>query len=107
MADDAIGTVDINVFERCYFKFYSNHPSGSASNIIQVYLGCKFETVLRDPGASSTIFFAKKNNIFAILDGVFTGNATKLEWTDTPNDEARHYVYNNTINGKPAVITMS
>jgi len=103
--DDAIGTGDMNVFNNCYFKFYSNHPSGSASNIIQVYLSCTFESVLRDSAANSTIFFAKKNDTFGIIDGVFIGNANRLEWTDNPSDEARHYVYNNSLNGKPALIS--
>ncbi len=105
--DDAIGTGDLNVFKNCSFKFYSNHPSGSASNIIQVYLGCKFDAVLRDSGANSTIFFAKKNNVFAVIDGVFTGNVNRLEWTDHPIPEARHYVYNNTLRGKPVSISAS
>lgn len=105
--DDAIGTGDINVFQRCTFHFYANHPSGSASNIIQVYLGCQFKSVLRDPAANSTIFFAKQNDTFALIDGVFTGNATQLEWTDEPSDNARHYVHNNILNGKPAFVSPS
>jgi|GEM_PF-37890 len=105
--DDAIGTGDINVFEKCDFRLYSNHPSGSASNIMQMYLGCNFESVLRDPGADATIFFAKKNNVFALLDCKFTGNVSRLEWTDIPADDARHYVYNNFLNGKPAMVSTS
>ncbi|MFD2162467.1 hypothetical protein ACFSJU_08680 [Paradesertivirga mongoliensis] len=103
--DDAIGSGDISVFDRVNFKFYSNHPSWGGSSILQAYLGCNFETVLRDPGANSTLFFAKNNNIFAVIDCQFNGNATKLEWTDHPSDNARHVVHNNTLNKQNTTIS--
>lgn len=103
--DDAIGSGDISVFERCNFEFYANHPSWGGSKIIQAYLGCNFKTMLRDPQANPTIYFAKNNAIFAVIDCNFSGNATRLEWTDILSDEARHYVYNNTLNGQPAMVS--
>jgi len=103
--DDAIGTGDINIFKNCRFKFYSSHPSGSGSGILQAYLGCKFEIALRSPGNNPILYFAKKNSIFAVLDGEFRGNAGKLEWTERMTDQTRHYVYNNTLNGKPVIIS--
>ncbi|WP_207535646.1 hypothetical protein [Desertivirga arenae] len=105
--DDAVGSGDFSVFEKCHFRFFANHPSWGGSRILQAYLGCYFETVLRDPGANSTIFFAKNNNIFAVLDANFKGNATSLEWTDVPADHVRHYVYNNILNGGKVKITTS
>lgn len=105
--DDAIGSGDISVFKNVKFKFFSNHPSWGGSAVLQAYLGCQFETVLRDPGANPTIFFAKNNGIFAVVDCEFNGNATKLEWTDILADNARHYVYNNTLNGRKAEISAS
>lgn len=103
--DDAIGSGDISVFECCYFEFYANHPSWGGSKIIQAYLGCDFKTVLRDPKANPTIYFAKNNAIFAVIDCHFSGNATALEWTDILSDEARHYVYNNSLNGQPVMVS--
>lgn len=103
--DDAIGSGGMSVFEHCNFKFYSNHPSWGGSRVLQAYLGCNFETALRDAKANSTIFFAKNNAIFAVIDCNFNGNAERLEWTDILSDQARHYVHNNLLNGRPALIS--
>ncbi|MEJ6979651.1 hypothetical protein WG906_04270 [Pedobacter sp. P351] len=105
--DDAVGSGDISVFDRCRFRFYSNHPSWGGSRILQAYLGCKFEIMLRDPDANSTLYFAKNNNVFAVVDAEFTGNAKYLGWTDVPADHVRHYVHNNTLNGKKVNISES
>ncbi|CCV63596.1 conserved hypothetical protein [Alteracholeplasma palmae J233] len=105
--DDAIGTGDINVFVNSHFKLYSNHPSGSASNILQAYLGSTFEIEFKNPESKSTLFFAKHNNNFVLIDNTFTGNATQFEWTDTVDVDTRHYVHNNTFNGKPLVVSAS
>ncbi|WP_207420316.1 hypothetical protein [Desertivirga brevis] len=105
--DDAVGSGDYSVFDRCSFRFYANHPSWGGSRVLQAYLGCRFETVLRDPGANSTIYFAKNNNVFAVIDARFEGNATALGWTDVTQDHVRHYVYNNTLNGKIVQISPS
>jgi hypothetical protein len=103
--DDAIGSGDLSVFDQCKFKFYSNHPSWGGSRIMQFYLGCKFESVLRDPNENATIYFAKNNSVFTVIDAEFTGNVKKLGWTDYPQDDVRHYVSNNTLNGKKVVIS--
>jgi len=103
--DDAIGSGGMSIFERCRFRFYANHPSWGGSRILQAYLGCSFETVLRDPKANPTIFFAKNNAIFAVVDCHFDGNARRLEWTDILSNQARHYVYHNTLNGEPVMIS--
>ncbi len=105
--DDAIGTGDMNVFQQCSFKLFSNHPSGSASKIIQVYLGCIFNTVLKDSRVNPTVFFAKQNDTFAVIDCTFSGNAQRLEWTDHPLSDVRHYVHHNVLNGKPVAISAS
>lgn len=103
--DDAIGSGDVTVYRNCTFNFYANHPSPGGSTIIQAYLGCRFIGMLRDAGANSTIFYAKRNAAFPTIDGVFTGNLTRLEWTDNLNDDVRQYVYHNTLHGKPVAIS--
>lgn len=103
--DDAIGSGDVTVYRNCTFNYYANHPSPGGSTIIQAYLGCHFVGKLRDAKANSTIFYAKRNAAFPTIDGVFTGNISRLEWTDKLNDDVRQYVYHNTLHGKPVVIS--
>lgn len=103
--DDAIGSGDLSVFDRCRFKFYSNHPSWGGSRIMQFYLGCDFESVLRDPNENATIYFAKNNSVFSVIDAKFTGNVKKLGWTDYPQDDVRHYVSNNSLNEQEVIIS--
>lgn len=103
--DDSIGTGDINLFDSCEFDFYGNHPSGSASNIIQIYLNCKFNGKLRGASLNSTLFLAKNNYNFSVLDTSVGGNITGVEWTDTLDPDFRQYVSNNTLNGQPLTIS--
>jgi len=103
--DDAIGSGDVTVYRNCTFNYYANHPSPGGSTISQAYLGCRFVGKLRDAGANATIFYAKRNAAFPTIDGVFTGNINRLEWTDNLNDDVRQYVYHNTLNGKPVAVS--
>lgn len=103
--DDAIGSGDVTVYRNCTFNFYANHPSPAGSTVIQAYLGCHFIGKLRDAKANPTVYYAKRNAIFPTIDGVFTGNIARLEWTDNLNDDVRQYVYHNTLHGEPVVIS--
>lgn len=101
--DDSLGTGYITIFVNCTFDLYSNTPCGGASFYMQAYLGCKFNTQLSD---NKTITLCKNTKPFAFIDCEFNGDMTGMEWKPSNlSDDLRQIVYNNTLNGKPLVIS--
>lgn len=103
--DDSIGTGYISLYVNCDFDLYSNTPSGSASNYLQAYLGCTFNTHLTDPGV---INLSKHVRYFALMDCAFNGNLTGVEWRASGlYDNMRNIVANSTLNGEKLVVSAS
>ena len=101
--DDSIGTGYISLYVNCDFDLYSNTPSGSASNYLQAYLGCTFNTHLTDPGV---INLSKHVRYFALVDCAFTGNLTGVEWRASGlYDNMRNIVSASTLNGEPLAVS--
>ena len=103
--DDAVFGGNINVFEKCTFYFYGNHPSagGAGAGGINALLGCK---VIGMPQMTSTdLSFSKvsrgtgstASSIYAIIDTEFLGRIETVEWENVVREDARHIVSNNTI----------
>lgn len=100
--DDSIGTGYISVFQDCDFDFYSNTPSGSASEFLQAYLNCDFRLHFADEGKLN---LSKHSNYFVIMDTDVTGTGTGVQWKDgTVFHDTRSIVSGNTMNGQPLTI---
>ncbi|MDR2935876.1 MAG: InlB B-repeat-containing protein, partial [Rikenellaceae bacterium] len=113
--DDAIFGGNINVYEKCTFYLYDNHPSagGASAGGINALLGCKligmpqmtyaslhFTKISRGNGADAS-------SIFALIDNEFLGRIETVEWENVVREDARQAVSNNTIgeNRRPLVIS--
>lgn len=96
--DDSIGTGEVNVFDRCRFDWYANHPSGSACETLLVYAGCHFEGKLLYPEMDDKVYLSKSSpRSIAVLDCSLSGNVSEVWWHVRPHPAQRGYTYHNTF----------